>query len=78
MIVKDESHIIVETLKNVVEKIPITSWCISDTGFTDGTQELITEFFKSAGISGEIPRCMGKLWGQSHESVEALLQQFLM
>ena len=54
MIVKDESHIIVETLKNVVEKIPITSWCISDTGSTDGTQELITEFFKSAGISGEL------------------------
>ena len=54
MIVKDESHIIVETLKNVVEKIPITSWCISDTGSTDGTQALITDFFKSAGISGEL------------------------
>lgn len=54
MIVKNESHIIVETLKNVVEKIPITSWCISDTGSTDGTQGLITDFFKSAGISGEL------------------------
>jgi len=54
MIVKDESHIIVETLKNVVEKVPITSWCISDTGSTDGTQGLITDFFKSAGISGEL------------------------
>lgn len=54
MIVKDESHIIVETLKNVIEKIPITSWCISDTGSTDGTQALITEFFTSAGISGEL------------------------
>ena len=42
------------TAKSVIEKIPRTSWCISDTGFTDGTQELITEFFKSAGISGEL------------------------
>jgi hypothetical protein len=32
MIVKDESHIIESTLKNILENIQIDYWVISDTG----------------------------------------------
>ncbi|GAG26488.1 unnamed protein product, partial [marine sediment metagenome] len=32
----------------------ITYWIISDTGSTDGTQDLIRNFFKEVGIPGEL------------------------
>jgi len=54
MIVKNESHIIVETLKNVCAAIPFATWQISDTGSTDGTQGLIRDFFAGLGLSGEL------------------------
>ena len=54
MIVKNESHIIVETLKNVCAAIGFTTWQISDTGSTDGTQALIRGFFAELGLSGEL------------------------
>ena len=43
MIVKDEAHIITETLNNISKYIDY--WVISDTGSTDGTQDLIKNFF---------------------------------
>jgi Glycosyltransferases involved in cell wall biogenesis len=52
MIVKNESHIILETLNNV--KKYIDYWVISDTGSTDGTQEIITNFFKKENIPGKL------------------------
>ena len=52
MIVKDEAHIILETLNNI--KKYIDYWVISDTGSTDGTQDLIINFFKDANIDGEL------------------------
>jgi glycosyltransferase involved in cell wall biosynthesis len=54
MIVKDESHIIEKTLNNIVSKITIDYWVISDTGSTDNTKELIVQFFKTVGIPGEL------------------------
>ena len=54
MIVKNESHIIVDTLKNLCSYINFSYWVISDTGSTDNTKELITDFFKEKGIPGEI------------------------
>ena len=54
MIVKDESHIIKETLQNICDNIPITYYVISDTGSTDNTIEIIEKFFKSKNIKGEI------------------------
>jgi glycosyltransferase involved in cell wall biosynthesis len=54
MIVKNESHIIVGTLKHLLSVFPITYWVIDDTGSTDGTQTLIRDFFKAQGISGEL------------------------
>jgi glycosyltransferase involved in cell wall biosynthesis len=52
MIVKNEAHIILETLNNLVKYIDY--WVISDTGSTDGTQELIKKFFADANIPGEL------------------------
>jgi glycosyltransferase involved in cell wall biosynthesis len=43
MIVKDESAIILDMLKSVIKYI--NHWVIVDTGSTDGTQKIITDFF---------------------------------
>ena len=54
MIVKDESHIIKDTLTKLFQKIKFDYWIISDTGSTDKTKEIITDFFKEVGIPGEL------------------------
>ena len=54
MIVKDESHIIENTLKNLVDKITFDYWVICDTGSSDSTPEIIKNFFSEIGISGEL------------------------
>ena len=50
MIVKNESHIIIDTLKNLCSYIDFSYWVISDTGSTDNTKELIIEFFNDLQI----------------------------
>ena len=52
MIVKNETHIIRECLESVAPYIDY--WIISDTGSTDGTQDLIKQFFADKGIPGEL------------------------
>ena len=54
MIVKDESHVIVETLRNIYGYIPFDYYVISDTGSSDNTKDLIRTFFDQKGVSGEI------------------------
>jgi len=54
MIVKNESHIIRGTLEMLCNKIRFDYWVICDTGSTDGTQDIITNFFKEKGIDGEL------------------------
>jgi FkbM family methyltransferase len=54
MIVKNESHIIKDTLTKLLNKVKIDYWVISDTGSTDNTPEIITEFFKEKNIEGEL------------------------
>jgi|TARA_B110000971_G_scaffold219002_1_gene259080 tetratricopeptide (TPR) repeat protein len=54
MIVKDESDIIINTLTNILDKMPIKYWVICDTGSTDNTPNLIETFFLEKGISGEL------------------------
>jgi len=51
MIVKNESHVILECLNSVYKHL--NYWVISDTGSTDNTKELITNFFKEKNIPGE-------------------------
>ena len=45
MIVKNESHIIKNTLEKLCNKIKFSYWVICDTGSTDNTREIITDFF---------------------------------
>ena len=46
MIVKNESHIIRETFENLLNSIKFNYWVISDTGSTDGTQDIIKNFIE--------------------------------
>jgi glycosyltransferase involved in cell wall biosynthesis len=52
MIVKNETHIIKECLDSIHGYIDY--WVIVDTGSTDGTQELIKQYFAEKGIPGEL------------------------
>lgn len=52
MIVKNETHIIKRCFDSL--RSHIDYWVISDTGSTDGTQNYIREYFKEAGIPGEL------------------------
>ena len=54
MIVKNEAHIICETLEKLLKKIKIDYWVICDTGSNDGTQQLITNFFANKNIKGKL------------------------
>lgn len=52
MIVKNEAHVIERCLASC---LPITdTWCIVDTGSTDGTQQKIKDFFSALGIEGKL------------------------
>jgi len=52
MIVKNEAHVIERCLATTLPVID--SWCIVDTGSTDGTQEKIKSFFEALSIPGEL------------------------
>lgn len=54
MIVKNEAHIIEETLMTICEYIPFDYWVICDTGSTDSTPDIIHNFFIKRGISGDL------------------------
>ena len=54
MIIKNEKHIIGETLDNLCKYIDFGYWVISDTGSTDGTQEYIKEYFKKQNMQSMI------------------------
>ena len=54
MIVKNESHVIRNTLENLCKYIPFSYYVISDTGSTDNTKEIIADFFNKKNIPGEI------------------------
>ena len=70
MIVKNEEKIIVHTLEKLLNKIRWDYWVICDTGSTDNTREVITEFFKSVNIPGELINHEWKDFG--HNRTEAL------
>jgi hypothetical protein len=54
MIVKDESHVIVDTLHNLWSYIQFDTYVVSDTGSSDNTKALIKDFFDTKGITGTI------------------------
>ena len=63
MIVKDESHIILDCLNSVAPSID--RYDITDTGSTDGTQQIIKDFFDEKGIPGEVYQSDWKGFGKS-------------
>ena len=52
MIVKDEEHVITETLDSI--RPYICYWVISDTGSTDATKDVITNYFEKHNIPGNL------------------------
>lgn len=52
MIVKDESRVICRCLDSIVHLIDY--WVISDTGSSDGTQQIIRDYFSEKNIPGEL------------------------
>ena len=68
MIVKNETHIITECLESVAPYIDY--WIIADNGSTDGTQQLIKDFFEEKGIPGELHEVEWVNFG--HNRTEAL------
>ena len=54
MIVKNEAHVIAETLANLYEYIKFDYYVVSDTGSSDNTKEIVAAFFKERGVPGEI------------------------
>ena len=54
MIVKNEAHIIADTLEHLHKFIKFDYWVISDTGSTDKTKEIIINFYKKKGIPGKL------------------------
>jgi glycosyltransferase involved in cell wall biosynthesis len=52
MMVKNEAHIICRCLESVADHIDY--WLVCDTGSTDGTQEIVKDFFQQKGIPGEL------------------------
>ena len=54
MIVKNESHIIKDSLTKLLNKIKIDYWVISDTGSTDNTKQIINDFFEEKKILGQL------------------------
>jgi GR25 family glycosyltransferase involved in LPS biosynthesis len=54
MIVKNEAHVITETLDNLYSFIKFDYYVVSDTGSSDNTKELIAAFFEKHSVPGEI------------------------
>jgi len=52
MIVRNEAHLIINTFKHLARYIKFDYWAINDNGSTDGTQDLIRNYFKDQGIPG--------------------------
>jgi glycosyltransferase involved in cell wall biosynthesis len=72
MIVKDEAHVIARCLRSI--KPLISGWCITDTGSSDNTAEIIRKELE--GIPGELHSREWKGFGQSRNESIVLASEF--
>jgi glycosyltransferase involved in cell wall biosynthesis len=72
MIVRNETHIICETLDSVAPFI--SSWVIADTGSDDGTQDLIRQHMAALGIPGELHERPWRDFGRNRTEALELAQ----
>lgn len=54
MIVKNEGHIILETLATLCQQVDFSYWVICDTGSSDDTKEKIIQFFSERQLPGAL------------------------
>lgn len=54
MIVKNEAHIIEDTLENLCTYFDFDYWVIADTGSDDNTEGIIKNFFNKRNVPGEL------------------------
>ena len=54
MIVKNEAHLIVDCFRKLNQYFCFDYWVINDNGSTDGTQQLIRQYFADQGVPGEL------------------------
>jgi glycosyltransferase involved in cell wall biosynthesis len=74
MIIRNEAHVIERCLTSVLNVID--SWCIVDTGSTDGTQEIIKSFFAKHEIPGELHERPWKDFGHNRSEAIALAERY--
>lgn len=70
MIVKNESHVICESLTCVLPLVD--TYCIVDTGSTDDTIQVIRNFFEEKGIPGQVHERPWKNFGTNRSEAFAL------
>jgi glycosyltransferase involved in cell wall biosynthesis len=74
MIVKNETHVILRCLESVYKYID--RYDITDTGSTDGTQDMIRNFFAEKGIPGEIYQSDWKGFGDHAGKIGSRTEAF--
>lgn len=74
MIVKNETHVILRCLESIYKYID--RYDITDTGSTDGTQDMIRSFFAEKGIPGEIYQSDWKGFGDHGGKIGSRTEAF--
>ena len=74
MIVKNETHVILRCLESVYKYID--RYDITDTGSTDGTQDMIRNFFAEKGIPGEVYQSDWKGYGDHAGNIGSRTEAF--
>lgn len=74
MIVKNETHVILRCLESIYKYID--RYDITDTGSTDGTQDMIRNFFAEKGIPGEVYQSDWKGFGDHAGKIGSRTEAF--